>query len=75
MTILSKNTTELVVGDLVRAHGAVFRVRDRQEAGAVVWFRTDVVEISENCSIPPHWIDGWTIQGNAHAYWHVVAAN
>ena len=69
-------TPALQDGDLVLTHGVVFRLRDRKptSTGEGVWFKTDVVLDTdpERLGIPAHWLDDWTIQGNARATWAKV---
>lgn len=69
---------DLAVGDLVLAHGGVFRVREANRwdsAGSVVQsnhseFVCDA-NSDDDCAIPLAWRDlggrGWNVQGNEHA--------
>ena len=74
------NTHDLRNGDLVSVHGTLFQLKDRQERdlkqgesgwhdGPVVWFKTDVIAISDESGMPAHWRDDWTVQGNRAAIW------
>ena len=69
------NTHALRNGDLVSTHGVLFRIRDRAEHvmggdyGVTVSFKTDVVAVQPDSTMPAHWRKDWTIQGNGLATW------
>lgn len=63
-------------GDIINAHGALLRLRDRSAHsdaqnknmyGDVVHFAVDV--LVEGNTIPKHWLQDFAIQGNGAATW------
>jgi hypothetical protein len=77
------NTHQLSVNDVVNCHGSLFRLVERfsepsnlPTGGDCVWFTTEYLGAFDQFgeSIPKHWRDNWTVQGNANAKWHVVVS-
>lgn len=76
MNRIAKNTHELRNGDIVRTHGATFRLRDRQEHDHgprhVITFKTDLLALDGDASMRHFEADKWIIQGNELARWSVL---
>ena len=56
----------LETNDIISHYGATFRIISRHDAVDCVSFKTECLE-SEGTSIPKHWLNDWTVQGNFHA--------
>lgn len=75
------NTHELRTGDVLVFSGCHFALTERKvwrrpddlqwDDHGTVTFQTDLLYYREG-SMPRHWADTWTIQGNSRATWHVV---
>lgn len=80
---VSRNTHEMQVGDIVVHYNAVFRLTSRKDwpleanenpdwQGHCVTFTTELIEWKEG-TMPKHWAQDWTFQGNKLARWAVVS--
>ena len=77
----SVTTHDLNNGDLVYAHGTIFRLKDGRDCeprygetlndwqGCTRVFETEVVQVEDPRGMPASWRAGWTIQGNKLAKW------
>jgi hypothetical protein len=77
--VITKNTHQLEVGDIVCEHGARFELIERRVSqvhypiGETLSFTTKLLSAAPNCQIPLQWRDSWTVQGNRRAHWRVEA--
>ncbi|MNZ81402.1 hypothetical protein D3C78_1000660 [compost metagenome] len=73
------NTHELKEGDFVISHGVLFQLHSRKDwgmapddteyRGSCVTFKTDLIVFPATASMPKHWAEDWTVQGNKLASW------
>ncbi len=73
----NKKSSELRRGDVVIAHGGRFELIEQipcESDGVFAWKTVDKGAHWDDreCSIPKHWRDDWTIQGNDLIDWPVL---